>query len=75
MRFLFGLIVGVLIAIGAAYVHDATVASSMSGPDITGARMVNWDAVSHSFNRLAEGTRENFDRLIGRGRRDQTTGA
>jgi hypothetical protein len=75
MRFLAGLILGVLIAIGAAYVHDASVAPTMSGPDVTGSRMVNWDAVSHSFNRLADATRDDFDRLIGHPHHDEQSGA
>jgi hypothetical protein len=70
MRFLFGLVIGVLIAIGGAYVHDASVSPTMSGPDSTGSRMVNWDAVSHSFNRLADATRDDFNRLMGRPRHD-----
>ena len=66
MRFLSGLIFGVLITIGAAYVHDSMVASAMAGPDPSGFRMVNWDVVSHGFNRLATDLRDDFDRLIGR---------
>lgn len=65
MRFLFGLVLGVLITIGAAYVHDSMAAKSMSGPDPTGDRMVNWDVVSRSFDRISADMRADWDRLVG----------
>lgn len=73
MRFLSGLILGVLITIGAAYVHDSMTASAMTGPDPAGVRMVNWEVVSHSFNRLASNLREDWDRLTGRRPADANT--
>ena len=55
MRFLFGIVVGCLLTIGAAYVHDAAMPS---GPtpvvaegevvaSVSDGRMVNWAIVSH----------------------------
>jgi hypothetical protein len=67
MRFISGLILGVLITVGAAYIHDAMTAPTMSGSDASGYRMVNWDAVSRGFNRLATSARDEFDKLTGRG--------
>ncbi len=41
MRFVNGLIVGFLLAIGVAFWHDKTVASE---PDAAARQVVNWDA-------------------------------
>ena len=41
MRMFFGIILGVLITIGGAYIHDLN-----TGPTSTTAKMVNWDVVS-----------------------------
>ncbi|HUZ67813.1 MAG TPA: hypothetical protein VMU56_09145 [Beijerinckiaceae bacterium] len=71
MRFLMGLVLGVLITIGAAYIHDSMAANAMSGPDPAGVRMVNWDVVSHSFGRLAAGIRHDWDRLTGHAPRSE----
>ncbi len=49
MRFLFGLIVGAVLVIGAAYIHDASV-DPVRTP---GAQaMVNWPVVSESLRGL-----------------------
>ncbi|HVB89029.1 MAG TPA: hypothetical protein VND97_02400 [Beijerinckiaceae bacterium] len=72
MRLIIGLILGALITIGAAYIHDSMVASSMSGPDQSGERMVNWNVVDNSFDRLAGDVRGEWDRLVGRGSESST---
>ena len=69
MRFFFGLIVGLLIAIGGAYIHDATTASSMTGADASGNRMVNWQVVSRVFDRWASDAKNEWDKLTGQASR------
>ncbi len=43
MRFILGIVVGALLVIGAAYVHDAAIDPAR---DAASQRMVNWEAVS-----------------------------
>ena len=64
MNFIFGVIVGVLVTIGAAYVHDAAI----SGSDRDARLLVNWSAftadmqslnddVSAAWHRLTDGVK------------------
>jgi hypothetical protein len=46
MQTLFGIIIGIFITIGAAYVHDAMITPPASGTATTERPMVNWDVVS-----------------------------
>ena len=75
MRFLSGFILGILVIIGFAYIHDSAVASAMSGPDPAQVRMVNWDVVSRSVNNAAASVKGEFDRLTGRAPRSDGTRA
>ena len=45
MRFIFGLIVGVALTLGAAYVHDANVARAAPGTTTASGQIVNWDVL------------------------------
>ena len=64
MRFALGLIVGVLITIAAAYLHDAALPSGADARP-----MVNWDVVDRSVHDLSETVREQWARLVGGARR------
>jgi hypothetical protein len=58
MRTFFGIILGVALTIGGAYVAD-----SASG---TGAaQMVNWDVVSKNFEDMKSAVREGWRKLTG----------
>ena len=50
MRFIFGMIVGVLITVGTAYVYDASTVGP--GPDNADRRMVNWGNVHQNLHDL-----------------------
>jgi hypothetical protein len=66
MRFVAGILVGVLITIAAAYLRDAAL------PSGTGAEarpMVNWDVAERSVHDLSETVREQWARLVGGVRR------
>ena len=70
MRFLLGIIVGVVLTIGAAYVSDAsttrTSASATRSSSAEQRPMVNWDVVSRNWQSLSLGVRQTWDRLASR---------
>jgi hypothetical protein len=62
MRFIFGIIVGIFLTIGVAYLHDASVPdASASGP--AARPMVNWDVVETEWQRVTGRLRREWDRL------------
>jgi hypothetical protein len=63
MRLVFGIILGVLITIGAAYVHDSS--ATGPGPDTEDRRMVNWDVVHKDFRDLGAKLSAEWNRLTG----------
>ena len=63
MRFTTGIIVGVLLTIGAAYVTDAT--RTASGSDGEARRMVNWSVVSANMQDLSSNVHGAWTRLVG----------
>lgn len=67
MRFIFGLIIGVLLTVGTAYVADAM--RGAPGPDGTPQRMVNWDVVNNDLSGLSSNIQTAWARLVG-GARD-----
>ena len=69
MRFLFGIIVGVLLTIGAAYLSDTSMigTSASTVQSSTEQRpMVNWDVVSRNWQSLSLGVRQTWNRLASR---------
>lgn len=63
MRFVAGLILGVLLTIGAAYIHDTWVGAP--GPDTQSRRLVNWDVVHRNVNDLAANVKAEWANLTG----------
>ncbi len=64
MRFIFGVIIGILLTFGAAYVTDSM--GSAPGPDGKEARrMVNWDVVGDDMRGLSSGVQSAWARLVG----------
>lgn len=63
MRFFIGLIVGVMLTIGTAYVADAMRAAP--GPDGAAQRMVNWEVVSNDLSGLSSNLQNAWGRLVG----------
>jgi hypothetical protein len=57
MRLFFGIILGIVLTIGGAYVADASAGS--------GARMVNWDVVSKNFDGVTSLAREGWKKITG----------
>ncbi len=64
MRMFFGIIVGVILTIGAAYVSDSI--RNTSGAEGTAERpVVNWDVVNHGIKALSSTVQDGWARLTG----------
>lgn len=67
MRFALGVIVGIVLTIGTAYVTDTM--HSAPGPDQREAsRMVNWGVVNDNLKGLSTSIQDGWDRLTGHSR-------
>jgi hypothetical protein len=68
MRLLFGIIIGALLTVGGAYMHDAQVAGSGTATDPAAARrtIVNWDVASEVASRTVQAARDQIGRLSGK---------
>jgi hypothetical protein len=63
MKLLFGVVLGAVLTIGAAYYHDSSYAQpSATGPART---LVNWDVAGGVANNLTRSIRGGVDRLLG----------
>jgi hypothetical protein len=67
MRVLFGMILGALLTVGGAFVHDTwSVGPSTTGAGVdvtTHRQMVNWDVVGDSFRVVSDRAREGWSAL------------
>jgi hypothetical protein len=64
MRFIFGLLVGIVLTVGSAYVVDTM--HSAPGPDQKeAARMVNWEVVNDNLKNLSTSIQDGWSRLTG----------
>ena len=64
MRMFFGIIVGIVLTIGAAYVADSI--RNTSGAEGTAERpVVNWDVVNHGIKALSSTVQGGWARLTG----------
>jgi hypothetical protein len=69
MRFLLGIVVGVFLTVGAAYLSDASttqISASGTQSSVEHRPMVNWDVVSRNWQSLSSGVRQTWDRLATR---------
>ena len=64
MRVLFGIILGVLLTIGGAYLYDSRTMATANANGVH-RTMVNWDVVGTKWNRLTERARAEWVRLAG----------
>lgn len=65
MRTLFGIVLGIALTVGAAYVHDDSVPSDPT-PLIPERQIVNWDVFGAVVHEKATSIRGWFDRAPGR---------
>lgn len=64
MRMFFGIILGIILTIGAAYVSDSI--RNTSGAEGTFERpVVNWDVVNHGIKVLSSTVQDSWARLTG----------
>ena len=57
MRLIFGILLGFVVTIGGAYIHDQSV------PDTAGQRLVNWDVAGNLARKGVDRARTEFDKL------------
>jgi hypothetical protein len=65
MRVLFGIILGILLTIGGAYLLDSRDGATTANANSLQRPMVNWDVVSNKWNHLTERARAEWVRLAG----------
>jgi hypothetical protein len=65
MRVLFGIILGVLLTVGGAYLYDSHTGATATNASSAPRPMVNWDVVSRKWNRLTERARAEWVRVAG----------
>ena len=66
MRVLFGIILGGVLTVGAAYLYDSHNALSAANAQASVQRpLVNWDVVNTKLERLTERARSEWTRLAG----------
>jgi hypothetical protein len=64
MRIFLGMVLGVLITVGAAFVYDSSTGRTANGLTVASAeeraplRMVNWDVVSHDWDGMKQELRD-----------------
>ena len=69
MRYLLGIIVGVILTIGVAYLSDAYTSGSSNAAAQTSVDqrpMVNWDVVNRNWQSLSLGVRNTWSKLAAR---------
>jgi hypothetical protein len=69
MRLLFGIILGVAITLGAAYLRDQTIAKGPTFPyyeQLTAQRVVNWDVLAAIVKEQTERARAEVGKLLNR---------
>lgn len=71
MRFIFGLIIGIALTIGGAYIHDSNVAAApavtepgQAVPDTGAGRIVNWDVLGAITRAQMAFAREQWNRIF-----------
>jgi len=66
MRFVLGIVVGIVLTIGLAYLSDASISPSTNASGQTTREqrpMVNWDVVNRDWQNLTSGVRNTWHQL------------
>jgi hypothetical protein len=64
MRLLLGIILGAVLTVGGAYVHDSNYATAGSAA-VSQRQLVNWDVVSSTLQRVTDRARAEWNRHVG----------
>ena len=65
MRVLIGILLGVIITVGGAYLYDSHNAVAAANANNLQRPMVNWDVVNNKWNHLTDRARAEWTRLAG----------
>jgi hypothetical protein len=65
MRVIIGILLGVILTVGGAYLYDSHNAVTAANAANVERPMVNWDVVGNNWNRLTERARAEWVRLAG----------
>jgi hypothetical protein len=63
MRLLFGIIIGIGLTVGGAYLYDSTHTGDPSSTTAASRPMVNWDVVDTNWQSATTRVRKEWDRL------------
>jgi hypothetical protein len=63
MRFLLGVLVGIGLTVGAAYLYDSRNTADASSSATAARPMVNWDVVDRNWQRATSRVRQEWDKL------------
>ncbi len=66
MRTLFGMVLGVALAIGAAYFHDNNVAPDPVNPRLTDQQIVNWQVLGAVLRETTDGIGGLWNNITGK---------
>jgi hypothetical protein len=65
MRMFFGIILGIVLTIGGAYIYDS-IRNTSGGEGTFDRPVVNWDVLGHSVKSLTSTVQDGLARLTGR---------
>jgi hypothetical protein len=66
MRTLFGMALGALLTVGAAYMHDRNVTYDPANPQITDQQVVNWEVFGAVLRQVTDGLGTAWKALTGK---------
>jgi len=66
MRTLIGIVIGILLTVGLAFVHDNNVTPDPANPRLQDRQIVNWDVFSAVTRDLQDGAGRMFHSLTGK---------
>jgi hypothetical protein len=66
MRTLFGMVLGALLTVGAAYMHDRNVTFDPANPRVTDQQVVNWDVFGAVLRDVTDGLSRAWKGLTGK---------
>lgn len=66
MRTFFGIILGIALTVGAAFLHDNNVAADPADPVLTNRQIVNWEVLGAVVHQMTDTISGLWDRVTGK---------
>jgi hypothetical protein len=66
MRTLFGVVLGIVLTVGAAYFHDQNVRPDPLNPSVADEQIVNWPVFTAVVHEITDGIGGLWDRITGK---------